>query len=239
MLRPCAFYSQRNIPAESNYEIYDKELLAIVKCLRNWDSELRSSDKFEVVTDHQNLTYFTTTRKLKERQMRWAEELSRFNFTIRYRPGREGTLPDVLSRREQDMPVEADARYTHREAQLLSPAIMKGFPVGSLHLNALALAPLQTPDDMNDGSPDLSNHNPLPAMSPIGRLWQEAKEQDTHLSEVKQSILRGDRRFPPEEYRVEEIVDERWRRYGRGEPRQEYRVRWTGWDGATGNLPPH
>ena len=171
--------------------------------------------------------------------MRWAEELSRFNFTIRYRPGREGTLPDVFSRREQDMPVEADARYTHREAQLLSPAIMKGFPVGSLHLNALALAPLQTPDDMNDGSPDLSNHNPLPAMSPIGRLWQEAKEQDTHLSEVKQSILRGDRRFPPEEYRVEEIVDERWRRYGRGEPRQEYRVRWTGWDGATGNLPPH
>ena len=36
-----------------------------------------------------------------------------------------------------------------------------------------------------------------------------------------------------EEYRVEEIVDERWRRYGRGEPRHEYRVRWTGWDGAT------
>ena len=36
-----------------------------------------------------------------------------------------------------------------------------------------------------------------------------------------------------EEYRVQEIVDERWRRYGRGQPRRELRVRWTGWDGAT------
>ena len=62
--------------------------------------------------------------------MRWAEELSRFDFTIRYRPGREGTLPDVLSRRTQDMPVDADDRYVHREAVLLRPETMKGFSVG-------------------------------------------------------------------------------------------------------------
>jgi hypothetical protein len=34
ILRPAAFFSQKNFPAECNYEIHNKELLAIVKCLR-------------------------------------------------------------------------------------------------------------------------------------------------------------------------------------------------------------
>ena len=196
VLRPCAYYSQRNTPTESNYEIYDKELLAIVKCLRAWDSELRSLPHFEVVTDHQNLTYFTTTRKLKERQMRWADELSRFDFTIRYRPGREGTMPDVLSRRDQDMPVEADDRYKHREAVLLQPEMMTGFGIGSLTLSRMAVAPIQTPRSP-ETSPDVPEPGPVQASTPIRRLWHEAKARDSYLSEVKQSILRGDRRFTP------------------------------------------
>ena len=44
-------------------------------------------------------------------------------------------MPDVLSRRDQDLPTDADARYTHRETVLLQPEIMKGFPVASLRLN--------------------------------------------------------------------------------------------------------
>jgi len=40
VLRPVAFFSKRNAPAEYNYEIHDKELLAIVKCLREWDAML-------------------------------------------------------------------------------------------------------------------------------------------------------------------------------------------------------
>ena len=163
-----------------------------MKCLRAWDSELRSLRHFEVVTDHQNLTYFTTTRKLKERQMRWAEELSRFNFTIRYRPGREGTMPDVLSRRDQDMPTEHDSRYYHREAVLLHPEMLKGFGVGALRLNSLIVAPASTSHTLDDPP---SPQPDLPSTS-LGRLWDEAKAGDQYLSEVKASILRGDRRFP-------------------------------------------
>ena len=40
VLQPVAFFSKRNAPAEYNYEIHDKELLAIVKCLREWDAML-------------------------------------------------------------------------------------------------------------------------------------------------------------------------------------------------------
>jgi hypothetical protein len=42
LLRPCGFFSKKNNPAECNYEIYDKEMLAIVRCLEEWDTELRS-----------------------------------------------------------------------------------------------------------------------------------------------------------------------------------------------------
>ncbi|KAF4311370.1 hypothetical protein GTA08_BOTSDO13164 [Botryosphaeria dothidea] len=34
VLRPVAYFSKKNSPAECNYEIYDKELLAIIKCLQ-------------------------------------------------------------------------------------------------------------------------------------------------------------------------------------------------------------
>ena len=183
-LRPCAYFSQQNTPTESNYEIYDKELLAIVKCLRTWDSELRSLHHFEVVTDHQNLTYFTKTRKLKERQMRWAEELSRFNFTIRYRPAREGTMPDVLSRRDQDMPVGADDRYAHREAVLLRPEMIKGFHASSLRLNRLALARVTTPADISPAS-DGDDHSSVASTAPDATNRPNARTSPT----VHQSLI--------------------------------------------------
>ncbi len=44
--RPCAYYSKKNAFAECNYEIYDKEMLIIIWCLKEWDAELRSVSSF-------------------------------------------------------------------------------------------------------------------------------------------------------------------------------------------------
>ena len=55
------------LPVECNYEIYDKEMLAIIRALEEWDAELRSVPHFLILTDHKNLEYFMTTRKLNER----------------------------------------------------------------------------------------------------------------------------------------------------------------------------
>lgn len=118
-LRPCAFFSKKNSPAECNYEIYDKEMLAIIRCLEAWDAELRSVDHFEIRTDHKNLEYFTTVQKLTERQMRWSLALSKYNFTISYIKGKDNERADALSRREQDMPDDADDRVDYRTRQLL------------------------------------------------------------------------------------------------------------------------
>jgi hypothetical protein len=78
-LRPVAYYSKRMNPAENNYEIYDKELLAIVRCFEQWRPELEgASFPIAVLSDHKNLQYFATTKQLSHRQARWSEYLSRF-----------------------------------------------------------------------------------------------------------------------------------------------------------------
>ena len=68
-LHPCVYYSKRNTLAECNYQIYDKELLAVVWCLEAWDAELWLVEKFEIITDHKNLEYFFVPRKLTERHV--------------------------------------------------------------------------------------------------------------------------------------------------------------------------
>ncbi len=68
--RLCAYYSKKNASAECNYEIYDEEMLIIIQCLKEWDAELRSVSSFQIHTDHKNLKYFMTVKKLTEQQMR-------------------------------------------------------------------------------------------------------------------------------------------------------------------------
>jgi hypothetical protein len=125
VLHPCAFFSKKNSPAECNYEIHDKEMLAIVRCLEEWDAELRSVKRFEIRSDHKNLEYFMTVRKLTERQMRWSLILSRYHFTISYVPGKQNIRADALSRREQDIPQdEEDERLQHRTMRLIKPEML-------------------------------------------------------------------------------------------------------------------
>ena len=70
-LRPVAYLSRKLTPAECNYEIHDKELLAVIQSLEEWRAELVSvAAPFQIMTDHKNLEYFMTTRKLSERQVR-------------------------------------------------------------------------------------------------------------------------------------------------------------------------
>lgn len=108
-LHPVAFYSKKNSPAECNYEIYDKELMAIVRAFEEWRAELESViSPIQVLTDHKNLEYFMSNKLLSRRQARWAEYLSRFNFKIIYQSGKKNTKPDSLTRRSGDLPKEGD-----------------------------------------------------------------------------------------------------------------------------------
>jgi len=117
---PVAYYSRSMSNAERNYEIHDKEMLAIIRALQEWRAELEGlqlQERFDIYTDHRALEYFMTTKKLNARQARWAEFLSRFYFLIRYRPGRENTLADALSRPM----TEVQRKDEYRQQILLKP----------------------------------------------------------------------------------------------------------------------
>src|SRR5258707_3197017 len=60
-----------------------------------------------MVTDHKNLEYFTSSKKLSCRQARWAEFLGQFNMKVQFRPGRLGSKPDALTCR-WDVYMEGD-----------------------------------------------------------------------------------------------------------------------------------
>uniref|UniRef100_A0A0W0G3N4 Reverse transcriptase RNase H-like domain-containing protein n=1 Tax=Moniliophthora roreri TaxID=221103 RepID=A0A0W0G3N4_MONRR len=80
---PCGYLSKSLSPTEQNYEIYDRELLAIYRALVEWRHYLMGR-KFKVIvlSDHKNLTYFKTAQKLNRQQARWSLFLSEFDLGL-------------------------------------------------------------------------------------------------------------------------------------------------------------
>ncbi|KAL0165102.1 hypothetical protein M9458_040855, partial [Cirrhinus mrigala] len=104
---PCAYFSHKLNPAERNYDVGNRELLAIKLALEEWRHWLEGAKHpFTVLTDHRNLEYLRSAKLLNHRQARWALFFTRFDFSISYRPGSQNTKADALSRmHEPDRPV--------------------------------------------------------------------------------------------------------------------------------------
>jgi len=108
--RPVAFISKSLSDTERNYEIHNKEILAVVRCLKVWRHFLEgATTKFEIWTDHKNLEYFMKAQKLNQRQTRWTLYLSRFDFTLKHVLESKMGKADSLSRRpDWEIGVEKD-----------------------------------------------------------------------------------------------------------------------------------
>jgi RNase H-like domain found in reverse transcriptase/Reverse transcriptase (RNA-dependent DNA polymerase)/Integrase zinc binding domain len=97
---PIAYMSKALNETQWNYEIYDKEMLAIMTALDEWRQYLLgASEKFEIWTDHQNLQYFRKPQKLNRRQARWVSELAEYHYDLKHKAGKSNVKPDILSRR--------------------------------------------------------------------------------------------------------------------------------------------
>ncbi|ESK81494.1 reverse transcriptase-rnase h-integrase [Moniliophthora roreri MCA 2997] len=94
----CGYLSKSLSPTEQNYEIYDRELLAIVRVLSKWQHYLIGGRfKIIVLSNHKNLTYFQTAQKLNRRQARWSLFLSEFDLLLVHMPGKSMAQADALS----------------------------------------------------------------------------------------------------------------------------------------------
>ena len=164
-IHPVAFHSRTFTAPELNYDTHDKELLAIFEAFRVWRHYLEGSGiPIDVVTDHKNLEYFSTTKVLTRRQARWSEYLAQFNLVICFRPGRLGTKPDSLTRRWDVYPKGGNSDYATvnpsnlrpmftqeqisaslRATELITPALRATVIMDQEKLNSAILSAL--PDD--------------------------------------------------------------------------------------------
>ena len=129
-IHPCAFFSRRLSPAERNYDVGNRELLAIKLALETWRHHLEgAAHPFQVWTDHKNLEYLRSAKRLNPRQSRWALFFDRFNFKISFRPGKLNVAADALSRQFSSNDAEQTVNY------ILPPTVFSA---------------LQDPDDESD-----------------------------------------------------------------------------------------
>ncbi|KAK3513165.1 hypothetical protein QTP70_009680 [Hemibagrus guttatus] len=96
----CAYFSRKLTDAEHNYDVGNKELLAMKVAIEEWRHWLEgSTHPFQVITDHKNLEYIKSAKRLNPRQARWSLFFTRFQFTVTYHPGSKNSKADALSRR--------------------------------------------------------------------------------------------------------------------------------------------
>ena len=78
---------------------------------------------FVVWTDHRNLEYIQSTKRLNSRQASWSLFFDRFNFTLSYRPGSCNVKPDPLSRQYPECPDETVEPSTGVPAPYAGPRL--------------------------------------------------------------------------------------------------------------------
>ncbi len=120
ILHSVIFYSKNMIFAKCNYEIYNKELLIIICCLKHWCSELKCTDiLIKIFIDHLNLKYFMIIKELTWQQAKWAEKLSEYNFKIIYQLRKQNLKVNMLIRMSNVKSVEANNDWKLYQHQML------------------------------------------------------------------------------------------------------------------------
>ncbi|OWY95635.1 Retrovirus Polyprotein, partial [Phytophthora megakarya] len=104
--RVISYQSRQLKPAERNYPVHDKELLAMRYALIKFRVYLLGEQTFAVYTDHASLRTAMKSPHLSQRMARWLSFFSEYNFVVHYKPGKNNILADALSRRPDYDPRE-------------------------------------------------------------------------------------------------------------------------------------
>ncbi len=183
--RLCVYYSKKNTSAECNYEIYDKEMLIIIQCLKEWDAELRSVSSFQICTDHKNLKYFMTVKKLTEWQMRWSLILLQYNFFILYLLSKQNEKADALLKQKQNVSMNlSNDRVQHCTMQIIhSEMISKPIQIASMTVADILVFVL------------VQDQNLFREITDLKQMWVNAEAKDELYNELCQTICEKQRSF--------------------------------------------
>ncbi len=147
-LYPCAFFSRKLSAAERNYDVGNRELLAMKLALEEWRHWLEgTTHPFIILTDHKNLEYLRSAKRLNPRQARWALFFTRFHFTVTYRPSTKNTKADALSRQAECVEPSSPIENIIPEKILLAP-VQWDIMTEITHANQQTQPPPECPADL-------------------------------------------------------------------------------------------
>lgn len=96
--KPLAFWSKGLSPRAQVKSVYERELMALVQAVQKWKHYLMGRH-FVIKTDQRSLKFLTDQRLFSEEQFKWAVKLIGLDFEIQFKPGKENTVADALSRK--------------------------------------------------------------------------------------------------------------------------------------------
>ena len=153
-LHPCTYFSRTFSLAERNYDIYDRELLAVILALAEWKQYLQgTSHPISILTDHKNLSYLKDPQKLSHHQAHWSLFLQDFDIVWKVTLGTHMGPADALSHKDHldttedntDTPILPDPVVVNALDLVLSHHIQSSSASDPFVLRALAA--------LTDGSP--------------------------------------------------------------------------------------
>ena len=151
-LHPLAYYSETFTSTERNYDIYERELLAVMKSLAHWRPYLGwTKVPFIIWTDHANLQYWKSPRNLNHRTACWHADLQEYDFQLEYIPGKTNIPSDFLSR-----PPLADQGKTDNQSVTVIPS--EKCRTGTMKDNKIQVPPVL---EVKHGIMNLYHDHPL------------------------------------------------------------------------------
>ena len=109
---------------KQQYDIHDWKMLAIIEVLEWWRAYLQKTKHQTIIkSDHKNLQYFMTMKKLNEWQAQWAETLTEYDFIIQHCKEKNNSWTDILNRRSDFVKKKTEEKeqtmlWTNEEEQL-------------------------------------------------------------------------------------------------------------------------
>ena len=118
--QPIAVASGKWTGPQSRWSTFEQELGAIVCCTKKWRRYLLNGCKHRFYSDHQPLQFeLTRVQEYSSKVLRWLDWLSSFSYEVKYLPGLENFLADLLSRPEvladPDRAKEASTQQTKQQ----------------------------------------------------------------------------------------------------------------------------
>ena len=164
-------YASRSLsPGERNYPAHKLEFLALKWAITDKFHEYLYGAEFQVFTDNNPLTYILTTAKLDAIAHRWVAGLSNYTFRISYKPGRNNTDADALSRIQWPEAVDISSQTVHAVCEGVQASHGK---VETLCHGAQAIG-VSSQDTMPSG------------MTPLE--WSQAQLKDPAICQIIQAI---------------------------------------------------